>query len=161
MAVILASVAFWAPVTFARVGDDGTPEAVKFRARFKRLKKSDRVALNHRVAAMGITAEVRQSIQKLIDDPATDAQQRKFWQDRLAAKTMTDAELLNEVLVDWDLHDHQGQFVPYTVTTRAELEEDLDGLEGCLVKAYFNAINMPVTAEEVEKNSEAQSVTTS
>ncbi|MEG2047389.1 MAG: hypothetical protein RR100_11125 [Comamonas sp.] len=119
------------------------------------------MALNHRVAAMGMTAEVRQSIQKLIDDPATEAHQRDFWKDRLAAKTMTDAEMLNDVLVDWDLHDHQGEFVPYTHATRTELEEDLDGLEGSLVKAYFDAINKPVTAEDVEKNSEAQSVTTS
>lgn len=161
MTVILASVAFWAPVTFARVGDDGQPEVLKFRARYKRLKKSERVALEHSVAAWGMTTEVRDSIQKLIDNPATDARQREFWQARLAAKTMTDAELLNDLLVDWELTDHNGQFVAYTPATRAEQEELLDGLEGSLVKAYFDAINKPVTAEDVEKNSEAQSVTTS
>ncbi|WP_087864670.1 hypothetical protein [Comamonas thiooxydans] len=161
MAVILASVAFWTSVTFARVGDDDKPEVLKFRARFKRLKKSERVALNHRVAAMGMTAEVRQSIQKLIDDPATDAHQRDFWKARLDAKTMTDAELLNEVLVDWELRDSKDQFVAYTPAARAELEEDLDGIETSLVKAYFDAVNKPVTAEEVEKNSEAQPVITS
>lgn len=161
MTVILASIGFWTAVTFARVGDDGKPEVLKFRARFKRIKKSERVALDHRVAALGLTAEVRQSIQKMIDDPATDSHQRKFWTDRLAAKTMTDAELLNNVMIDWDLHDHIGAFVPYTAATRMELEEDLDGLEGCLVKTYFDAINQSVTAKEVEKNSEAQSATTS
>ena len=161
MTVILPSVGFWTAATFTRVGDDGKPEVLKFRARFKRIKKSERVALDHRVAALGLTAEMRQSLQKLIDDPATDAHQRDYWKDRLAAKTMTDAELLDDMLIDWDLHDHQGEFVPYTAATRKELEEDLDGLEGCLVNTYFDAVKQSVKPKEVEKNSEAQSVTTS
>ena len=161
MSVILASVAFWTAVTFARVGDDGQPEVLKFRARFKRLKKSERVALDNSVAAWGLTAEIREAIQKQIDNPATHASQREQLQARLAAKAMTDAELLNDLLVDWELKDHQGQIVAYTPATRAEQEELLDGFEGSLVKAYFDAINKPLTAEDVEKNSEAQSVTTS
>ena len=161
MSVILASVAFWSPVTFARVGDDGKPEVLKFRTRFKRLRKSERIALNHRVAAMAITPEVRESIQKLIDAPGTDEHQRKFWKDRLAAKPMTDAELLNDIAVDWDLRNLKGEFVAYTPAIRAELEEELDGVEGAMVKAYFDATNAPVTAEDVEKSSEAQSATTS
>ena len=161
MSVILASVAFWTAVTFARVGDDGQPEVLKFRARYKRLKKSERVALDNSVAAWGLTAEIREAIQKQIDNPATHASQREQLQARLAAKAMTDAELLNDLLVDWELKDHQGQIVAYTPATRAEQEELLDGFEGSLVKAYFDAINKPLTAEDVEKNSEAQSVTTS
>ena len=161
MSVILASVAFWTAVTFARVGDDGQPEVLKFRARFKRLKKSERVALDNSVAAWGLTAEIREAIQKQIDNPATHASQREQLQARLAAKAMTDAELLNDLLVDWELKDHQGQIVAYTPATRAEQEELLDGFEGSLVKAYFDAINKPLTGEDVEKNSEAQSVTTS
>lgn len=161
MTVILKSVAFWVPVTFARVGDDGKPEVLKFRARFRRLKKSERLALDHRIAVSGLLPDVRKMLQEKIDNPETEADTRDFLRERLAAKPTNDAEVLNDLLADWDLKDHQGEYVPYTHTTRTELEEDLDGLEGCLVKAYMEATGKPVTAEDVEKNSEAQSVTTS
>lgn len=161
MTVILTSVAFWVPVTFARVGDDGQPEVLKFRARFKRLKKSERIALDHRIAASGLLAEVRKMLQEKVNSPETVEGTRDFLRARLAAKPTNDAEVLNEVLADWDLKDHEGGFVAYTPSTRAQLEEDLDGLEGCLVKAYLEATGKPVTAEDVEKNSAAQSDTTS
>ena len=161
MTVILASIAFWAPVTFACVGDDGKPEVLKFRARYKRLKKSEREALDHSVAAYHLTEASRNELQKRIDDPKTSAQQRKYWQDRLAAKTLSDAEVLNDLLVDWELKDHLGQFVAYTPATRDQLSEDFDGFEGSLVTAYFDAVKKPLTVEDVEKNSEAQSATTS
>jgi len=161
MAVILPSVAFWTSVTFARVGDDGKPEVLKFRARFKRLKKSERLALDHRIAVSGLLPDVRKMLQEKIDNPETEAGTRDFLRARLAAQPTNDAEVLNEVLADWDLKDHEGGFVAYTPATRAELEEDLDGLEGCLVKAYLEATGKPVSVEDVEKNSEAQSATTS
>lgn len=161
MTVILASVAFWIPVTFALVGDDGKPEVLKFRARFKRLKKSERIALDHRIAVSGLLPEIRKMLQEKIDSPETEAGTRDFLRARLAAQPTNDAEVLNEVLVDWDLADSKGQFVPYTHGTRVDLEENLDGIEGCLVKAWLKATGTPVTVEEVEKNSAAQSVTTS
>ncbi len=161
MAVILASVAFWTAVSFARVGDDGEPEMLNFRARFKRLKKSERIALDHRMAASGLLPETRKLLQEKIDSPDTEVSVRDFLRARLAAKPTNDAEVLNEVLVDWDLRNHRDEFVPYTHVTRTELEEELDGIEGCLVKAWLKAITTPVTTEDVEKNSEAQSATTS
>lgn len=42
MAIVLASVAYWAPVSFILIGDDAQPHEVKFRARFKRIKRSER-----------------------------------------------------------------------------------------------------------------------
>lgn len=161
MTVILSSVAFWAPVTFIRVGDDLQPEKVTFRARFKRLKKSERVALDHRIAAAGLLPQTRQLMQEKIDSPDTEEHTRDFLRARLAATPTNDAELLNEVLVDWDLKDHRGDFVPYTPAIRAELEEDLDGLEGCMAAAFMKAMGVIFDPAEQEKNSAAQSATTS
>ena len=51
MAVVLASAAFWAPVSYKLVGDDGEPSIVSFRARYKRLKTTERKELDRRLAA--------------------------------------------------------------------------------------------------------------
>ena len=45
MSVVLASVAFWASAQLILVGDLGKPEVVDFKARFKRLKTSERKQL--------------------------------------------------------------------------------------------------------------------
>ena len=45
MSVVLASVAFWAAARLTLVGDLGNPEIVHFKARFKRLKTSERKQL--------------------------------------------------------------------------------------------------------------------
>jgi hypothetical protein len=45
MSVVLASVAFWASAQLILVGDLGKPEIVEFKARFKRLKTSERKQL--------------------------------------------------------------------------------------------------------------------
>lgn len=45
MSVVLASVAFWAGAQLILVGDLGKPEIVNFKARFKRLKTSERKQL--------------------------------------------------------------------------------------------------------------------
>lgn len=45
MSVVLASVAFWAGAQLILVGDLGKPEIVDFKARFKRLKTSERKQL--------------------------------------------------------------------------------------------------------------------
>lgn len=54
---VIASVAIWAAVTLKLVGDEGTPEVIKFRARYRRLKTSERKAF----------------VQKLMDKELTDA----------------------------------------------------------------------------------------
>ena len=55
MSVVLASVAFWAAARLTLVGDLGNPEIVNFKARFKRLKTSERKQLEAELAAKKIT----------------------------------------------------------------------------------------------------------
>ncbi|MBX9831977.1 MAG: hypothetical protein K2X78_02910 [Burkholderiaceae bacterium] len=54
MSVVLASVAFWANAQLALAGDLGAPEIVKFKARFKRLKTSERKQLDADLEAQKI-----------------------------------------------------------------------------------------------------------
>lgn len=157
MTVILASVAYWAPVEFARQGDDLQPEKITFRARYKRLKKSDRIALEHRLAASVMLPETRRLLQERIEDSSTGEADREFLKARLAASPTTDGEILDELLVDWDLRDHKGEFVPYTKATRLQLEEDLDGFEDCLVRVGLDVLKKRHAPAELEKNSAAQS----
>lgn len=55
MSVVLASVAFWAGAQLILVGDLGKPEVVDFKARFKRLKTSERKQLEADLADKKIT----------------------------------------------------------------------------------------------------------
>ena len=55
MSVVLASVAFWAVAQLILVGDLGKPEIVDFKARFKRLKTSERKQLEADLADKKIT----------------------------------------------------------------------------------------------------------
>ncbi|WP_313569938.1 phage tail assembly chaperone [Comamonas terrigena] len=161
MTVVLSKVAFWAPVTFTRVGDDGKPETLEFRARYKHLKKSVRLDLDRRLQAIHLNAEVRKDLVQRMEDPATPEYQRKEIRLMLDAKQITDAEFLNEVLCDWELKGSDGQFIPYTEAARAELEEELDGLEIALFRAYQKARQNAAAPAAVEKNSEQPSATTS
>lgn len=56
---------------------------------------------------------------------------------RIQAAEMTDAEVLDTLLVDWDLKDADGNPVP--VSERAAVVEETAGLEGACVQAYFAA----------------------
>ncbi len=159
MAVILSSVAFWAPITFARVGDDQKPEILKFRARFKHLKKSERRALDRRLNVRALTAPVREELQARIDQEVVKGSEKEELQLLLSAVPITDAELLNDLLVDWDLKDREGKFIPYTIAVREEQEEALDGLEAAIVTGYFAAKREAVSPEAIAKNSEAPSAT--
>ena len=161
MTVLLASVAFWAPVTLALVGDDHQAEVIKFRARFKRLKKSERKALDMRVDAGRLTEATRKECQERIADPMTLPADRVDLQAQLLAKPISDVEFLNEVLVDWDWKDRNGAVIHYSLAERADLEEELDGLELALIKAYFCARREAMAPEAIAKNSAPQPATTS
>ncbi len=137
MAVVLASVAFWAPVVLALPGDDGKPETVDFRARYKRLKKSERVELDACLMASRVHHEAGLRGQEV---PAG------------LAEPITDREVLQMVLVDWDLKDKQGQAVPYTSQMLDELGEDWDGFEAALVVGYFAARQRQADPEARAKN---------
>lgn len=163
MTVVLASVAFWAPFTLALPGDDGKPELVEGRARFKRLKTSESRALSRRMRANNLVPEVREAIQARLDDPKANfrAKERQDIEADLAAEPISDAEFLRDMLVDWDLKDTRGEIIVYAPVMRDELCEDWDGLEGALVRAYLKAREAAANPKAVEKNSEGPSATTS
>lgn len=78
--------------------------------------------------------------------------------ERLAASSINDVELLDLVLLDWELKSATGELIAYTPAMRAEVFEEWAGLQGQFVRAYFEALNGKGAAE---KNSEAPSATTS
>lgn len=152
-AVVLAAVGFWAPVVYARPGDDHKPEILKFRARFRYLKKTERRTLDHRIIALRLTADIREAMQTQIADPLTADFVREDLKLQLQAKPIPDTELLDAILVDWDLHDREGEFIPYSKAARLTQEEELDGLEAAIVRAYSKAQQASLDPAVVEKNS--------
>lgn len=154
-AVVLASVAFWAPFSYTIVGDDAKPETIKGRARFKRLKTSERVALDARLAANGMSTEVRKVLRDRLDDPANKMTRkvRAQLEANLAAEPIDHDEFLDQMLVDLDLKDKQDQVVLYTPAKVVELCEAWDGFDFALVTSYFDARREALDPKAVEKNS--------
>ncbi|MDF1486698.1 hypothetical protein PY257_16210 [Ramlibacter sp. H39-3-26] len=161
MAVVLASVAFWAPVTYRLIGDDGKPEVIEGRARYKRLKTSERKALDRSIRANNLMPDVRAAIRKRLDadDCNFTAKERAEVQADLAAEPITDEQFLQAVLVDWDFKDKTGAAIAYTPAAKAELCEDWDGFEAALVRGYTDAQEAVLKPQETEKNSVAPSGT--
>jgi hypothetical protein len=157
MTVVLASVAFWAPVTFSLPGDDGQLEVIKGRARYKRLKTSERKALDRRIRAARRTPDIRKAMEQRLAESAdhyTEAERKEIRAD-LDAEPITDTEFLAEVLVDWDFRDKVGTPIPpYSPAQRAELCEDWDGFEAALVRGHMDAQEKAANHKELEKNSE-------
>ena len=160
---VINSIAFWAPGKLYVPGDDGKRIEINFRARYKRLKKSERMALDHRIEANKLTTEMRASLRARLDkkEEVIADDSRKYLEAVLAAKPITDAEFLRTTLVDLDLKDTEGQPIIYTPNAVAELEEELDGFEAALVRIYYRAREAASNPMDAEKNSETQSGTTS
>ena len=159
MTVLLASVAFWAPVTYRLLGDDGQPEEIKGRARYKRLKTTERKELDRRLAAGRMDERARERLKAQLQLSHLTADDREEIQAQLAAVPANDKDFLDAVLVDWELTDLTRNRIPYTLATRAEVVEEWDGIEGALVTAYFDAGRKARQATEIAKNSEAPSAT--
>lgn len=162
MTVVLASVAFWAPVTINLPGDNGQLETLHFKGRFRRLKSSERKDLERRVRAFSMTPDKRQLLRKALDEsllPMTPREREEIEAD-LAAEPITDADVLKLVLGDWEVKTRKGESVPYSLSTLAELSEELDGFEAGFVRAYFAARRAAENPEEQEKNSAPQSAAT-
>lgn len=159
--VVLASVAFWAPFSYTVIGDDAKPETIKGRARFKRLKTSERRQLDARLAANRLDPEIRKALRTRLDDPTNKLapKVRAAMEANLAAEPIDDEEFLRLLLQDLELKDQSGQPVIYTPATLAQLCEDWDGFEGALVSSYFAARREAVEPKAVEKNSEQPSGT--
>lgn len=92
MTVVLASVAYWAPVTLNLSGDDGKPEVVAFRARFKRLKTSERKQLGEDLNSKVLTDE--QFLDRLLLD----------WdlKDKTGSFVVYSSQVRAELVEDWD-----------------------------------------------------------
>ncbi len=153
MAVVLASIAFWAPVVLMLPGDDDKAVEIKFRARYKRLPKSEREALDMRSIANNITPEARKVLEDRANDPKARSKDKANLLAQLAAEPITDEEYLDVVLVDWDLKDKDGEPIHFTPASRAEQVEALDGLEAALIWGYVNARRAATDAGAVAKNS--------
>lgn len=144
MAVIKSN-AYWAPVAYYYPGDEKV-ECLKFRARFRRLKAVERRAIDDRLAASRKRAEAR-----ALGRPEPEG----------LPASMSDSEFLDEVLVGWDLQDADGKPVDYSKEERQKQVDELDGFEGALIRAWFEADRAAREAGFAEKNSAAPSATTS
>ncbi len=158
---IILSVGFWAPITHACPGDDFKPVLLNLRVRYKRLKKTERLDLDRRLAAGVLTADTREKLQAHIDAPDTPDRVRADLRLKLGAQPMDDEEFLNLMILDWDLKGPDGKPIVYTRQERADQEEKWDGLETAMVNGYFKAVKESVTPEAIAKNSGAQSATSS
>ena len=161
MSVVLASVAFWAPVKYLIVGDDGQPEVITARARFRRLKSSEQEQLNAQLGAGVMTDTQRPERPARLDDPHVKLSPkiRRLREAELAADPIGDDEFLNLLLVDWELKDKRGERIPFTSAALAEVCEEWDGFEGALVRSYFQARRSALDIEAVEKNLQVPSAT--
>lgn len=92
MSVVLASVAFWAAGQLILVGDLGKPEIVDFKARFKRLKTSERKQLEADLADKKITD--KEFLDRLLVD----------WdlKDKTGTAVIYSEKQREELVEDWD-----------------------------------------------------------
>lgn len=92
MSVVLASVAFWAGAQLILVGDLGKPEIVDFKARFKRLKTSERKQLEADLADKKITD--KEFLDRLLVD----------WdlKDKAGEPVLYTEKQREELVEDWD-----------------------------------------------------------
>ena len=92
MSVVLASVAFWADAQLILVGDLGKPEIVDFKARFKRLKTSERKQLEADLTDKKITDK------EFLDRVLVD------WdlKDKAGSTVIYSEKQREELVEDWD-----------------------------------------------------------
>ena len=92
MSVVLASVAFWAGAQLILVGDLGKPEIVDFKARFKRLRTSERKQLESDLADKKITD--KEFLDRLLVD----------WdlKDKSGTAVIYSEKQREELVEDWD-----------------------------------------------------------
>ncbi|WOI46969.1 hypothetical protein [Acidovorax sp. BLS4] len=92
MTIVLASAAYWAPARYTLVGDDAKPCHVDFRVRFKRLKRSERQALEDQLTKKEIDDKV------FLDRVLTDWELKDVRGQAVPYTEATRADLVE----DWD-----------------------------------------------------------
>lgn len=159
---VITSPAFWVPVTIRLPGDDGKVETIACRGRFKRLKKAERQQLDRRVRNNPMLPAHRESLRKALADDAIKmtAYERAEVEADIACDHISDLEILQTVLVDWEFKDLQGETIPFTPANLVLYADEVDGLEAAFVSAYYEARRKAANAGEQEKNSGKQSATT-
>ncbi len=80
----------------------------------------------------------------------TDAQ--KELHKKLAERALTDPQVLEMVLEDWDLKDHEGASIAFTPDNLKDTVEELPGVEQALVRSFFEYCLVPHKDAQV-KNS--------
>lgn len=151
--VRLAGRSFWSPVEYVVVGDDHQKLTIKFRACWKRMKRSERQEMDIRLSQARVLRQIESGA---LAAPATKEEAEKI---RTAA--ITDQQFVAALLVDWSVHDESGHPVPCTPEALEHVCDENDGLESALVMSYFSATNALFARETSEKNSEGQSGTSS
>lgn len=150
MAVILSTAGFWAPAVYKVPGDDLSVTSTKLRIRWKRLSRTDRKAMDARLAARIDLMRISLAV-----NTATPADT-----EALKELAITEQQFLEEMIVDWELADARGQAVPYTLQELRETCDLNDGFDVQLFSSYFEALGKLNQPREIEKNSDAPSDTT-
>ena len=132
MAIKLAPTTFLAKGEFSVPGEDGNPLAFPFAARFKRLGKKEREAMDKR-------------LNKRVFEAVAEGSRTPFMVEQLKSlknvKPMgTDADFLDLMLVGWEFNDADGNPIEFNKANVAEVFEALDGLEAAFVRAYFDTV---------------------
>lgn len=148
--VITKKPAYWAPGHFIAPDEPGQPLVFKFKARFKRLNEEQRKELDQRINS---GREWMRSVSRaLLENQPTPPQ---------PADQITDKELLDLVMVDWDgFKNDDGTVAIYTPAARNQVAFDNPGLEGAMVRAYLDSRDASQDLAAAEKNSEALPATT-
>jgi hypothetical protein len=121
---------FWALVKLRLVGDMGVPIEVEFKAKYKRLSQPDYEAL---------LARMRLPVKPADADEAAAEEERAQAEGRTVAWRVTDKEVVDLVLLDWDgIVDESDQTLAYT-PDNLELVEKVLGVRAALVNAFFEA----------------------
>lgn len=153
MTVQLAAPTFLHPVIYDIPGDHGERLEIKFHARFRRLKKSQRELLAKRLHRSWLAGQLRNT---------TSPEIRALLEQHVAElgediQVITDLQICQLVLDGWQLHGLDGQPVPFDDASLEALAEDWEGIEGAIAKAYVEA----TAPRAAEKNSGKPSPTTS
>lgn len=77
---------------------------------------------------------------------------QKELHQKLAARELTDPQVIQAVMEDWDLQDSEGSPIAFTPDNLKETVEDLPGTEQALVLSFFEYCLVPHKDAQV-KNS--------
>lgn len=149
MSVVIGKPAFWADCFLVLPDEPGQPSVFKFKARFKRLNTEESKALDKRLHLN------QERLQAQVDAMVAKKPVPEF------VSAITDVELVNDVLVDWDgMQDAHGGNVPYTPAARDQLFADYAGMDTAFARAFLKNRNPDQVIKDAEKNSEALPATT-